>query len=349
VPAVLRGVLPVGVLQDGTHGLAYDQAHRLTSATVADTSTSYDYDGDGQRLRQTTGAITTHFVYDVNQSLPVLLEDGTRKYVWGAGGLAYAVESTGTGTTTVHHSDGLGSVRGLTNRSGTVIQTSEHDEFGVPIQTQGTLQQPLGFTGEPQEPSGLVNLRARVYAPTLGRFLQRDPFGGFLGEPQSQQPYAYAHNNPVNLTDPSGQIALPVAVAAFAAYLPCVAAAGAFVVAVINGIQVWMDQDQDTAIPQRPTTLRPGQHAGESIPARGPGRDFTVEEQQEIDRIGRETGCHTCGTKVPGTKSEHFIPDHQPPSALNPDGTPQQLYPHCLACSRCQGGEVRQAMREIME
>jgi RHS repeat-associated protein len=135
----------------------------------------------------------------------VLLEDGTRKYVWGAGGLAYSVEGTGTGTATVYHSDGLGSVRVLTSRSGVVVQTYEHDEFGVPTQTQGSLTQPFGFTGEPQDPSGLVNLRARVYDPTLGRFLQRDPFGGLASVPAGQQPYAYAHNNPVNLTDPSGE------------------------------------------------------------------------------------------------------------------------------------------------
>lgn len=91
----------------------------------------------------------------------------------------------------------------------------------------------------------------------------------------------------------------------------------------------------------KPSTLQPGPHAGESIPARGPDRDFTGEERDEIDRIGRETGCHTCGSKDPGTKGGRFVPDHQSPNALNPDDAPQRLYPHCLRCSRQQGGEVR--------
>ena len=93
------------------------------------------------------------------------------------------------------------------------------------------------------------------------------------------------------------------------------------------------------------STLLPGPFAGESIGARGPGRDFTDEERKKIDEIGRKTGCHTCGTKDPGTSSGHFIPDHQPPSALVVDGQPQRLYPHCLDCMHRQGGEVLQELR----
>ena len=88
-------------------------------------------------------------------------------------------------------------------------------------------------------------------------------------------------------------------------------------------------------------TLQPGPHAGESIPARGPGRDFSKEERDKINEIGQNTGCHTCGSKDPGTTSGNHIPDHQPPNALNPSGGPQELYPHCLTCSRVQGGQVR--------
>ena len=33
--------------------------------------------------------------------------------------------------------------------------------------------------------------------------------------------------------------------------------------------------------------------------------------------LGSKTGCHTCGTFAPGTRSGNFVPDHQPPNALN--------------------------------
>jgi hypothetical protein len=86
--------------------------------------------------------------------------------------------------------------------------------------------------------------------------------------------------------------------------------------------------------------IGPGPFAGESIPARGPDRNFTAEEREEINRIGSETGCHTCGTKEPGTRTDNFVPDHQLPSALNSNDEDQRLYPQCLLCSRRQGGWI---------
>ena len=94
-------------------------------------------------------------------------------------------------------------------------------------------------------------------------------------------------------------------------------------------------------------TLEVGSNAGESIIARGKGRNFTAAERTKINKIGETTGCHTCGVKTPGTKSGNFVPDHQPPSGLVADGTPQNLYPHCSGCSAKQGGQVSVAKRAV--
>ncbi len=95
----------------GADSFGYDQANRLKSATVGSTGATYSYDGDGKRSSKTAGSTATNYVYDVNASLPVLLDDGARKYVWGLG-LAYAVDSSGNPI--VYHTDGLGSVQALT-------------------------------------------------------------------------------------------------------------------------------------------------------------------------------------------------------------------------------------------
>ncbi len=84
-----------------------------------------------------------------------------------------------------------------------------------------------------------------------------------------------------------------------------------------------------------------GPFARESIPARGPERNFTAGERREINRIGSLFGCHTCGTTEPGTKTGNFILDHQTPSALRLPGSIQRLYPQCLSCNHAQGGYVR--------
>ena len=86
--------------------------------------------------------------------------------------------------------------------------------------------------------------------------------------------------------------------------------------------------------------IGPGPFAGGSIPARGPERDFVVMERATINRIGSETGCHTCGTMNPGTPLDNFVLDHQPPTAWNPLGRAQRLYPQCLTCSSKQGNWI---------
>lgn len=86
--------------------------------------------------------------------------------------------------------------------------------------------------------------------------------------------------------------------------------------------------------------IGPGPNAHGSLLARGPGRDFHVREREEGNRIGQEWGCHTCGKQNPGTPLGNFVLDHQPPTALNPFGRVQRLYPQCASCSRIQGGWV---------
>jgi hypothetical protein len=48
---------------------------------------------------------------------------------------------------------------------------------------------------------------------------------------------------------------------------------------------------------------------------------------------------------IHGTKSGHFVPDHQPPSATAPEGTPQRLYTQCIKCSREQVLELARQRR----
>jgi hypothetical protein len=91
--------------------------------------------------------------------------------------------------------------------------------------------------------------------------------------------------------------------------------------------------------------LKPGFYAGASIPAQSTAQTFIEAERDAINKIGYDTGCHTCGTTDPGTVSGSFVPDHQPVSALNTANAPQQLYPQCINCSRQQGLVVARALR----
>lgn len=189
----------------GADALSYDQANRLMGINFSAPSTphaSYAHDGDGKRASKTVGSIITSYVYDTNRSLPVLLEDGTRRYVWGLG-LAYEVEGT---SALVYHVEGLGSVRAITDSTKAIVQTYESDEFGVPITASGGSTQPFGFTGEQRDlESSFVYLRDRSYDPSIGRFVTRDRYTGSIADPRSLHRFVYVDNNPATLVDPSGR------------------------------------------------------------------------------------------------------------------------------------------------
>lgn len=162
------------------------------------------------------GGVTTKYVYDINAGLPVLVDDGTETYVWGAAGIAYAV-SKSSGATTTFHTDGLGSVRALTNANGSVVQIYQTDAFGVPVAggplgSAGSAGQPLQYTGEPRDLNGLLYLRARTYDPISGRFLRSDPLRNSGPGIGGWNRYAYVGNNPIRFTDPSGFCVDPASV-----------------------------------------------------------------------------------------------------------------------------------------
>lgn len=89
----------------------------------------------------------------------------------------------------------------------------------------------------------------------------------------------------------------------------------------------------------------PGPFAGESIPARGPERDFNILERLQNRKNFSATGCHTCGTFDAGTIYGDPVLDHQPPTGLNYSGAAQRLYPQCLTCSLRQGNWIMRYKR----
>ena len=186
----------------GVETFGFDQANRMTTATVSGTSESYVYDGDGTRFSRQVGAgPAVRLVTDVSGYMPRTIDDGTRKFVYGLG-LEYAV--TGT-SIEVYHADRLGTVRALTNSAGSTTATFRFDEWGLPTVSTGSSAQPFSFTGEPRDATGLTYLRSRYYDPTIGRMTSRDAWPGVPYGSQSQNRYAYAENNPATYADPTGQ------------------------------------------------------------------------------------------------------------------------------------------------
>jgi RHS repeat-associated protein len=96
--------------------------------------------------------------------------------------------------------DERGSVTSITAQDGSVLALNAYDEYGIPAATNLGR---FGYTGQAWLPElGMNYYKARVYSPTLGRFMQSDPIGYASG----MNWYNYVGSDPVNATDPSGLI-----------------------------------------------------------------------------------------------------------------------------------------------
>ncbi len=184
--------------------LTWDAENKLQKLTNSAGDTSYVYDADGGLLVRKSPGKSTLYVGSLELTLDTATRVVTSKREYSVDGQAVAVRSSTTDLKWLvpdHHDTTSVAVDSKTLATTTRYTTP----FGESRGTDPTgWPDDHGFLGKPQDKTtGLTNVGAREYDPSIGRFLSVDPVMD-TSDPQQMLGYTYGNNNPTTMSDPTG-------------------------------------------------------------------------------------------------------------------------------------------------
>lgn len=190
--------------------LTWDPEGTLADISVGAASVSKNvYDADGNRVLRRDATTSTLYVGGDEITITHTTGALAAKRHYSLGGRTIALRTGPTVndiTSLVADRNGTGE-RTLNNGTGAISTNRYRMPFGA---TRGPVlawPDSRGYVGGVDDPSTLTHLGAREYDPTTGTFISADPLLD-ISDPIQMNAYAYANNNPITMSDPSGLLRL---------------------------------------------------------------------------------------------------------------------------------------------
>ena len=196
----------------------------------------------------------------------------------GAGGIGGLLARTDSGfsaqPSVYYHCDNVGNVTALVNSNGTLVGRYWYDPFGTTIALAGAAAEANLYrfsSKEWHEKSGLVHYLYRYYAPSLQRWITRDP----AEETGGANLHGFIGNNPISLCDPDGLTAAVIGAGFGSCLCPGVGTAvGAFVGVLVTAVAIAVVCKGDTVTRGECEFYRAWYHWGNNRPPKDPGKGW---------------------------------------------------------------------------
>ncbi len=235
-----------------TSGWEYDLAGNLIRGKDGTAWQKFEYDAAGRlvKIRNDSNVLLEEYTYGASRErLKVETSSQRRYFAWGGQNVVAEYIETGSGTTPeysksyiyagsrlfmtatkassttetkeFHHPDRLGTQLVTEGSTGSSFRQSTMP-FGTAISTETTGNTNQVFTSyDRSSTTGLDYAQNRTYSKGQSRFTQVDPIAmasASLGNPQSNNLFAYVQNMPTDFVDPSGLFTLTPRTITFAEF-----------------------------------------------------------------------------------------------------------------------------------
>ena len=227
--------------RDGMN-FTWSNGRQLSAITKGTDNISYTYDAEGIRTSKTVNGVTTTYSYLNGVLYSQTTGTDTMYFLYDEIGEAYGFIYNGT---TYYYSRNIqGDVLYLYTSSGMCVAGYIYDTWGKLVDVDGAGDSyiaiananPIRYRGYYYDnETGFYYLQSRYYDPETGRFISAD---GLVDQSSvlGYNLFAYCRNNPVNMTDTTGNLPFFAITAAIGAVVGAVVGG---VVAAKNGGNVW--------------------------------------------------------------------------------------------------------------